>query len=57
MKGGMKMGSRIEEMRTKAKEILFLLNGYSITTAEDILKLAIDKLESNSVVNIKREEE
>lgn len=46
----------MEEMRKKVKEILFLLNGYSVSTAVDILKLAIDRLEVNSIVNIKKEE-
>lgn len=46
----------MEEIRTKVKEILSLLNGYSVQTAEDILKLAIDRLEVNSIVNIKKEE-
>lgn len=47
---------KMEEMRKKVKEILFLLNGYSVSTAVDILKLAIDRLEVNSIVNVKKEE-
>lgn len=46
----------MDQIRAKVKEILFLLNGYSVQTAEDILKLAIDCLEDNSIVNVKKEE-
>lgn len=47
----------MEEMRKKAKEILAVLNGCSIDTAEDVLRIAKERLESNSVVNVKIEEE
>lgn len=43
-------------MKEKVQKILDILNGYQVSTAKEIINIAISKLDYNSVVKTKKEE-